>query len=176
VQTRTRTCGSSSMRSSGTLSTRCKSARSHKRSSEPPYTVQDNSRKPPESKEVSNDTVPPGTEGNDDRSPASATLLQQLHFLLHRAVEAPAYDHGSKRPRVKRSTGKERGWQNVVLGVGYQPISLSLDAYLRRQAVTPGTKLPRSLIHTKRKNFFVVESYHFQPSSSTIAMARHGCW
>jgi len=86
------------MRSSGILLTRTQTAVRMKSQEgrKPPYAVQDNSGKPPESKEVSNDTVLE-TGRNDDRSPASATLLQQLHLLLHRAVEAPAYSHGSKR-------------------------------------------------------------------------------
>ena len=98
------------MRSSGTPLTRIQGAisRSYKRGREPSYAVQDNSGMSPESEGVSNDAVPPGTGRNDDRSPASATFLQQLHLLLHRAVEAPAYGHGSMRLKVKRDTGKEQ--------------------------------------------------------------------
>ena len=140
-----------------------------------PYAVQDNSGESPESEEVSNDTVPPGTGSKDDRSPASATLLQQLHLFLHRAVKAPAYSHGSKRLKAKRSVGKGRGWQSVAQGVGYQSIS-EPRLLSEGPAVTPDTKLPRSLIQTERDYFLVVEPYRFQPSYTMIVKARHWCW
>ena len=99
MKSRMRTCESSSMRSSGTRSTRIRTAISVKSHEGSRATIR-NTRQLWEvtgGEEVSNDIIPSGTGRNDDRSPASATLLQQLHLLLHRAVEASAYGHGSKQ-------------------------------------------------------------------------------